>query len=103
MRKSNTFFLILHTTVRDQRTAALAGCSRRKYGGKVFSGLQPFFRRKRAEREKNLKKGLQKKKRHDILNNALWRGNWVQKEVNESNERRNPSQLSADYDYLRLR
>ncbi|MDY3282561.1 hypothetical protein [Dysosmobacter sp.] len=61
------------------------------------------FRRKQGGAEKNLKKDLQKKKRHDILNNALWRGNRVQKEVNESNERRNPSQLSADYDYLRLR
>ena len=69
----------------------------------VLPAAGRFFPGKRAEREKNLKKGLQKEKRHDILNNALWRGNRVQKEVNESNERRNPSQLSADYDHLRLR
>ena len=71
--------------------------------GTVCSGCWVCLHRKHAEREKNLKKDLQKEKRHDILNNALWRGNRVQKEVNESNERRNPSQLSADYDHLRLR
>jgi len=33
----------------------------------------------------------------------LCKEDYFLKEVNESNEERNPSRLSADYDYLRLR
>lgn len=46
---------------------------------------------------------LQLKKFYVTLNNAFVRGQCYKKEVNMGNEGRNPSQLSADYNYLRLR
>ena len=57
---------------------------------------------------KNMKNCLQSERIYGTINWLLQgessaRVVLYQKEVNESNEGRNPSQLSADYDYLRLR
>ena len=53
--------------------------------------------------EKYLGKCLQSQYNCATLNDAFVKGKLDKKEVNESNEGRNPSQLSADYYYLRLR
>ena len=63
---------------------------------------------KGVKKIKNMKNCLQSER---IYGTIIWllqgessaRVVLYQKEVNESNEGRNPSQLSADYDYLRLR
>ena len=57
---------------------------------------------------KNRENSLHSEKKYVKVINAfvrwkLFGGSLDKKEVNESNEGRNPSQLSADYDYLRLR
>ena len=58
---------------------------------------------KKEENIKLIEKKLAKPGRACYTKQRLMRGKLAKKEVNESNERRNPSQLSADYDYMRLR
>jgi len=53
--------------------------------------------------KKYIEKYLHSTNNYAKLNNAFVKGKLDKKEVNESNEGRNPSQLSADYYYLRLR
>ena len=56
-----------------------------------------------GKKQKNSKKHLHNEKNYAKLSVAFVKDKLEKKEVNESNEGRNPSQLSADYYYLRLR
>ena len=53
--------------------------------------------------KKYVEKCLHSRNNYATLSDAFVKGKLDKKEVNESNEGRNPSQLSADYYYLRLR